>query len=192
MRYCTNCGNTIPDGASFCGVCGSPAAVSQDQYAYEEEKAFLDYTHRFLRYERLAWKISGVVFLILSLAFLGIGILFIMLGMLSGAYGGVDTFYRATSLSVSVVMGAYWMIFGILYLPIAVINIKMVKKVEGYMSGLYTDVRAAATRNASVGMIVFSAIFNTIAMVFYIINFSNTKGKRVVIERIICRQRVSD
>ena len=75
MRYCTNCGNAIPDEASFCGVCGTPAAISQDQYAYDEEKAFLDYTHRFLRYERLAWKISGVVFLIISLVFLGFGIL---------------------------------------------------------------------------------------------------------------------
>ena len=187
MRYCTNCGNAIPNEASFCGVCGTPAAVSQNQYDYDEEKAFLDYTHRFLRYERLAWKIFGVVFLIVSLVFLGVGILCLFDSLISGE--GADNIYSYAYFSTSVLMSAYLLMYGIMFLPVAIVCTKMVKKVEWYMSGMYTDVRPTATRNASVGMIVFGAIFNTIAMVFYIINFANTKSKGAVIDRIIRRQQ---
>lgn len=31
MRYCSNCGNPIPDGAAFCSTCGASAASPQQQ-----------------------------------------------------------------------------------------------------------------------------------------------------------------
>lgn len=29
MKYCSNCGNPLPDDAAFCGMCGTPAPVQQ-------------------------------------------------------------------------------------------------------------------------------------------------------------------
>lgn len=31
MRYCPNCGNSVPDGAAFCSNCGAPTAAPQQQ-----------------------------------------------------------------------------------------------------------------------------------------------------------------
>ena len=55
---------------------------------------------------------------------------------------------------------------------------------------LYKDFRAAHKRCNSIGMIIFGYFFNTIALVFYVINFVRMKSNKAMAERILTRQGV--
>ena len=95
MRYCSHCGNPLAVGAAFCHNCGAAlkAFVPETEEApviepvveetvkeeptptviptpndkdIQEEKAFLEQTHRLLRWERKAWSISGKACLIIG------------------------------------------------------------------------------------------------------------------------------
>jgi hypothetical protein len=77
----------------------------------------------------------------------------------------------------------------IVYLPLAIINLKLLKKVEYYENTLYSDVSIARKRCTSVGMIVFAAIFNKIALIFIIINFVKTRKNAASFDRIEAAQK---
>ena len=123
MRYCSYCGQPLEPGSAFCHHCGAalkavvpnadeipvqetpvqeePApekivtieAPASDENAIAEEKAFLEQTHRLLRWERKAWSIAGKVFLITGIVFAALfflmGIIFLAVGEDVAVFGAV-------------------------------------------------------------------------------------------------------
>ena len=225
MRYCSNCGNPLNPGASFCHTCGAalkaivpetdetpvvapvveaepapqaepvvieaapvvieaaPAAEpvvlqANNDKDVQDEKKFLDDTHKFLRWERKAWSIAGKVQLILGIVYAA---LFLLLGIILAA---------AESPAAGAVMLVYAVIFGLLFIGLGIVGLKAAEKIPQYTDTLYKDFRAAYKRCTSIGMIVFCYFFNTISLVFFIINFVRLKSNRAMCDRILSRQGV--
>ena len=189
---CPNCGNACSETAKFCSVCGTQfAAEVKDDFAAapvgdaEKQQSVLNTMYRFLKYRRLACKISGVVLLILSLFFIIFGGLFAGLGITSlvneysYGFGGFGVGYGTT-----------WFVMGILYLPIAIVNLAMANKAEKFMNELYFNVRPAANYLGSVGQLVLCYFFNEIALVFAIIGLVNVKTKSEIINQIEQNQKL--
>ncbi len=169
MKYCTKCGVQMPDDARFCVACGTqvPGSTVMD-------KAVLDSFYQFLKWERLSWKIFGIVWLILSIILAVCGLII----MVSAAMTGFS--YR---LDMGII-GFVYLLLGLLYLPIAIVNKVMVKKTFHCMEMLYIDPKSVLARCGSVGMIVLAAFFNNVALIFIIINFVRTKTNKEVIDRL--------
>ena len=171
MKYCLHCGKELTDDARFCVACG--AQTDSDPLA--EEKEFLQQTHRFLKYERLACRILGIVMLIVTLLLIGFSVLFLVLAtQMRYADGQVGMLFAF----------CMYFTYGIVLLPVAIANLVMAKKATNYMNGIYTDPRPALTRCGAVGIIVVAAFFNTISLIFVIINFVRMKNNTALIERI--------
>ncbi len=211
MKYCTKCGYQLTSEARFCDACGAPvkAPASENPYATEnpvctppqaniqpansytnapktdeelraEEQALLDKFSLGLKHERMAWKFAGIFFLIANIIiFVGA----LLIGICSIA---LDDYSGEISFVYSTISSSYF-VMAIMYLPITIINLVMKKKLENYRAKLYTDCNDGIG-HYRVGSIVFSAIFNTVAMVFVIIYFIQAKNKAAVIERIKARQ----
>ena len=181
--FCSKCSAQIPDNSKFCGVCGAPVQTTYGQTSYTppvakeytlaEEKESLDNFARFFKYERLAWKIEGIVMLVISCLFAGLGFIFFMAAIAEEFFAGVGTIY---------------MLYGLLFLPVAIVNLKMVSRAEHYMNIVYTDAAAVEERAGNVGMIVLAAFFNSIALVFIIINFVRSKTEKDVLKSAQRRQ----
>ena len=184
---CSKCSAEIPDNSRFCGVCGAPIPSAYEQatytppvsepvkeYTIAEEKACLDSFARFFRYERVAWKISGIVFLILSCFFGGLSFLAIVTSTV------VDEFLS--------VIGVMYMLYAVLFLPVAIVNLKMIGRAEHYMNIVYTDAAAVEERAGNVGMIILAAFFNEIALIFIIINFVRSKTEKNILKSAQRRQ----
>jgi hypothetical protein len=144
----------------------------------QDEKKFLDDTHKFLRWERKALSISGKVMLIVGIAFAA---LFFLLGIILAA---------VESGAAGAMMLLYAVLYGVIFIGIGVVNLKAADKIPQYTDTLYKDFRAAYKRCTSIGMIVFNYFFNTIALVFFVINFVRLKSNRAMCERILSRQGV--
>lgn len=181
--FCSKCSAQIPDNSKFCGVCGAPVQTTYGQTSYTppvakeytlaEEKESLDNFARFFKYERLAWKIEGIVILVLSCLFAGLGFIFFMAAMAEEFFAGI---------------GVLYMLYGLLFLPVAIVNLKMVSRAEHYMNIVYTDAAAVEERAGSIGMIILAAFFNNIALVFIIINFVRSKTEKDVLKSAQRRQ----
>ena len=180
MKYCAHCGQQLQDDAQFCEKCGASTTTEAAQFA--KEKGFLDDTHRFLKYERLSWKIIGIIMLVLSALFF-----FFTLLVFAGAAGMVVDAETESALGLGLV-ALMMVIYGLVFLPFAIIGLVCAKKISGYMNELYNDIRPTAKRCSSVGMIVLSALFNEFALIFYIINFARFKSNKELVERISARQ----
>ena len=174
MKYCLHCGKALTDDARFCVACG--AGIDNDPLA--EEKEFLQQTQRFLKYERIAAKILGIFFLIFSLLFIGISLLFLILSP--------QMHYENGQIGMAIAFGMYF-VYGLLFLPVAIVNLVMVKKTTKYRADICTDPRPALARCGSVGTIVLAAFFNEVALIFVIINFVRMKSNRALVERIAAR-----
>ncbi len=146
-----------------------------------EEQALLDKFSLGLKHERLAWKISGIFFLIGSIFFIVIGLIFGIAAI--GAYDMAADEYAL----FAYIFFTYTLVGVFVYLPITITNLCMKKKLESYRDKLYTDCKDGVN-HYSVGSIVFAAFFNTIAMVFIIVYFVQAKNNSQVIERIKSRQ----
>lgn len=187
MSFCSNCGGRIPEGAAFCGYCGASAENTgyvapylNENELFKEEQEFFNMTRNLLRWEKKAWLIVGGVFLAMGIAFglffFGFGALFLVmddydLSMLSLMY----FFYGVLIVSV--------------YIPTAICSICGGNRIKHYLDVMETDFAAVQKRCTSGGMIAFCVCFNTIAMVFYLINFTKFKSCSAVVDRIISRQR---
>ena len=142
--------------------------------------------YRFIKYRRLACKISGVVILILSLFYIVFGAIFTCLGVaaLSDAssygFGGLGLGY-----------GVGWLVCGVLFLPIAIVNFAMANKANKFMNELYFNVRPAANYCGSIGQLILCYFFNEIALVFAIISFVNVKVRAEIINQIEHNQNLS-
>ncbi len=167
MKYCTNCGVQIPDDARFCVDCGTRVPGNTD-------KEWLDRFWQMLKWERLSWKIFGIVWLILSIVLAVCGLIIIV----SAANTGFS--YR---LDMGII-GFVYLLLGLLYLPIAIVNKVMANKTFHCMEMLYIEPKTVLARCGSVGMIVLAAFFNNVALIFIIINFVRTKTNKEVIDRL--------
>lgn len=216
MKYCTKCGYQLPDEAKFCNACGASAeavnhtqsepenpyasqvtpateqaniqsvnshteAPKTDEELLAEEQALLNKFSIALKHERLAWKIYGIVLVIITAYIIAFGLIMgIFTGAAAAATGG-----EAFVASLFFLM---YLFMGLMFLPIAIINLSMKNKLEKYRAKLYTDC-TDGIGHFSVGSIVFCAFFNGVALVFNIVYFIIAKNNAAVIERIKARQK---
>ena len=238
MRYCSQCGNPLSAGASFCHSCGAalkavvpeadetpvaapvteepevvtpvaeesvvetpaeepvveapaeepvaetPAAApvvvdGNENEQIKEEREFLDATHRFLRWERKAWSITGKVLLIFGIV---LAALLCIVGIVVGAASG--------EIAATIMLIVYAIVYGVILIGIGIVNLKAGGKIAQYTDTLYKDFSIANKRCNSIGMIIFTYFFNSIALVFFVINFARMKCNKKLIDRILTRQGV--
>ena len=177
MKKCTSCGLENAEDSRFCSGCG--AVLEESNNAVAEEQSLLDGYYRFFKYERLAWKISGIFFLVFSLFFFGLGFIFLLISAFADSV--------AAEAGTAAMFGVFLM-YGLLFLPVAIVNLKMVSRAEYYMNTLYTDITPVIPRTSSIGMFILSGFFNEIALIFIIINFIRTERNGHLLNRIAFRQ----
>ncbi len=178
MKTCVNCFREFEDYASFCPFCGTSENGEKE---FNKEKELVNHFHRFLRYERTAWKINGIVFLVLAGLFALLDFIFILAGIGLLADGDDEG-------AMLIGMGVVYLLYVVIFGAPAIVSLKAMKRTEYYINSVYTDVRPTVDRCGSVGMIVFNAIFNSIALIFFIVNFVRVKSDSDIIQRIIARQ----
>ncbi len=194
MPFCKNCGKGLPVDAEFCVNCGTavedyaeqnnsvntnmpePPAVPAEQSdnGSARRQKLLDNFYLRLKWELKAWSIFSKVYTIFGGVCAGISILSLMVALISWS-------------ELSALWGVYaymFFVYALVTLPIGIIAMVVKNKVRKYMEGLYYDCGPAVTRGESVGMIVFNALFNTVALIFYIINFITIKEHREEFEEI--------
>lgn len=158
-------------------VQNEPPAADPDLH---EEQEFLDMTHRLLRWERMAWSITGKVLIILSIVFAAIFSILAVVGMFSADAGG----------GVAVILGIlYGTIYGGMFLALGIVSAKAAGKIPQYLDSMYYDFEKTEKRSGSIGMLVLTVLFNEIAFIFFIINFVRIKSNGKLIERIKARQK---
>lgn len=147
-----------------------------------EEKEFLEQTNRLLRWERKAWSITGKVMLIVGIVFAA---LFFLFGVIFAAIGDDIAI-------LAVLYFVYALVFGLMFIAVGIVNSKAAGKIDQYTDTLFKDFRAAHARCGSIGMIIFCYFFNTISLVFFVINFVRMKTCKDMIDRILTRQGVKE
>lgn len=202
MKYCTNCGNRVDDNAAFCSVCASPV-----QNINPSPDALLKRLDTGLKHERLAYKIYGIVCLALAGLFLIIGVFTAVLSYNIVASDTVNIDDYVTDDYVFEIDGEEWVldstesaeVFAAMFIvaysvffifmtvcfaAIGIVNIVMCSKLKKYRAALSTDSSKGIRHASSAGSIVFAAFFNTIALVFVIINFVFMKNNSAAFERL--------
>ena len=184
MKYCVYCGNPMDDNARFCFACGketadtapaAPAAYTEPVSVNEEQEC-LDNFHKTFKFERIAWKVIGIIMLVCAIIYGALGGLITLLGLMADG-------------NMVAVLGVPYLLIALIFLfPMAIFNLKMVSRAEYYMDTLYTDTAGMVKRTSSIGMIVLGAIFNQYALICIIISFVRTKSNKELLDRIIARQ----
>ncbi len=190
--YCKCCGAQLNEQDAFCTVCGMknerPAPVQNENNVpvgneslvpMEENtpnQAF-DTMFRMFKYERLAWKIVGIVYSLLGGLYALLGILYLVLGGIIS----IDDYYVGTLLFT---YGFMFFAVAISFGVVGVFGLVMINKVQRYMNEMSFNIRPAIIRANSVGMIVLGALFNQVAMIFIIINFVFAKTNKSALEQI--------
>ena len=151
----------------------------------QDNKVLADFK-KFLGLEHFGWKFGAIMMLVCSIVVMIISIICIVLG---AAVPKGETSLDLAGVGGIVVGVVYLSVSLIALLPAAIISFIMIKKVEYYQSTVDTDISIARTRCTSVGMLVFCILFNTIAMIFFIINFAKTKNNAAAFDRIAARQK---
>ena len=176
MKICRDCNAQIEDNVSVCPYCGAKQTA--------ENSTVLMTMMKFLQLEHFAWKFGAIMAIVAVVIYIIAGITMMATGGFIAQRGG------STESGMIVFAGVLYIIIGIMvFIPIVIIGFMMLKKVEYYESVVYTDVSIARARLTSVGMIVFCAIFNTLAMIFYLINFIKTKNSAAELDRIEAEQK---
>lgn len=182
MKTCFNCRYVNDDDACYCASCGADISSG----ALAEEQRFLDDCRRSLNHERRALRIVGIVFTVIA-AIICLGLIAALIGTLASVSDATDEAALVTTVSfIAITIDLF------VYVPwllvTGIVNLVSASRTEKAMDAVYTDLSAVVRRNGSVKRIVFGAFFNSIAMIFIIINFSKLKSNRALIERIIARQ----
>lgn len=194
MPFCPKCGKGIPTDTGFCPSCGcsleenfvnetaystqmacppvAPAQYSDGGAARRQQ--LLDNFYLRLKWELKAWRIYARVWFIFGAVFAGLSLLLFLSGLFLDMPEAFAMYYMAFIYSF----------VSSLYIAEGVICAILKNKVTKYMDGLYYDCSPAVTRGESIGMIVFNALFNQVALVFYLINFITIKEHREEFEEI--------
>ena len=203
MMICAKCGSQLVTDANFCPNCGTqivvepvvqPAPVTPvetivepmsvavepiEQELANEDKEFIENTRRLLRWEKKAWKITGIAFSAMGAVFGGI---FLLLATVMLAIGGEE------SVAFTFIYVIYAFIYGAMFVGIGIIQLIASKKTSYYLDVIDTDFAAVEKRCGSVGMIVFTGLFGTAPVVFFAINFARIKSCTRRIQHIIACQ----
>ncbi len=183
MKYCAHCGHQLQDQAKFCERCGTPTVSESAQF--KEEKDFLDMTHRFLKYERIAWRVLGIFALVFGILYFVFGLL-----ILAGAAGLVLSEVPQSAFALGAI--TFFLCFAsILLIGIAVVSLVTAKKIEPHLTGLYLDIHPAVERCSSIPLMILAIFFNKIALIFFLINFFRIRSNRALIERIAAHQNTT-
>ena len=157
-------------------VQNEPPAADPDLH---EEQEFLDMTHRLLRWERMAWSITGKFALIFgSIA----SAVYVLLGIMALS---VDNTAENPGM-LFVMCGVF---FALVLIPVGIICRISANKIPQYLDTMYFDFEKTEKRSGSIGMLVLTVLFNEIAFIFFIINFVRIKSNGKLIERIKARQK---
>ena len=174
-HFCTNCGIMVEMALEPSPVVEQPAPTIEKVSLSNNENEFIENTRRLLRWEQKAWSISGKVFTILGAIFV----------VLMGFASFISLFSEpevAIIMSIDVSLYLFILFVGILCLISA-------KKIEFYLETIDSDFHYTADRCGSIGMMIFTMLFNTIALVFFLINFTRIRSCQPTIERIIAKQK---
>ncbi len=181
------------------------------------EQACLDRLSTGLKHERLCFKIGGIVYIVIAAIMLVAGIIMTIAGASTiGEIAANDTyndyineyedyfyhFYEddfdydyysdnmsdEAAIAIVLAVGIVFIVYGVLFLPIGIVNLVMKNKLTKYREKLYTDCTDGVKHASSVGTIVLAAFFNSIALIFIIINFVFMKKNRETFERIKANQ----
>ena len=188
MKYCMHCGQVMPDSAPVCGRCGYGATEHgatpppAPQYDAAADRAVLDQVRVGLRHERTAWRVGGIIWCVFTGLFLLFAVWFFLLSE-EFPYHSDD----------NILMRAYTILYVIMavmaYLPCAIVGFVMTSKCNRYLNNFSGNPGAAVQRCGNVGFIVLGALFNTIAMIFVIINFVRCKSNREALERAVQQEK---
>ena len=173
MAFCSNCGTQLAADSAFCTTCGKPADGRRSNP--NEEKEFLEVTGRLLRWEQKAWKIGALVFAIIGVAFFAI---FSMIAVFGGLFGQL---YMEEFLLFFFVYG---LVVGAMFVGVGIANYVPMKRMTSFAEGT-ADFASTRERCESVGMIVYCVFFNSVALVFYLINFIRMKANRHVVDALL-------
>lgn len=158
MINCPKCGMQIAETASFCSFCGERIAPVTKEDLTETLNIFKANFRR----EKISWMIAAIVISAITLLLTMFAFLMIFIGI-------------TTAEEAFLAMGIVYLLYPILFAPIIVINWVMTVKAGRYESTVTDDPAGAVERAGNVGIIVVSALFNNIAMIFVIINFVYAK-----------------
>lgn len=158
MTNCPKCGTQIAETASFCSFCGERIAPVTKQDLTETLNIFKANFRR----EKISWMIAAIAITALTLLLTMFAFLMIVIGI-------------TTAEEALLTMGIVYLLYPILFAPIIIINWVMTVKAGRYERTVMDDPVGAVERAGNVGIIVVSALFNNIAMIFVIINFVYAK-----------------
>ncbi len=181
MKYCIQCGQVMPDHAQFCAACGAASAPTTSTAPTEEaeERSCLDNLRSMLRGEYLAWCISTWVLL-------GFTVLLVLFFCL---FSAVFSSYMEPGLpELGLLFALFALYLLVLLTPCIVVGFVMTSRSRYYLAHVYDRPEEVLARCGHAGIIVLGAFFNTIALVFIIINFVRCKTRRQVFERILARR----
>lgn len=213
MKQCHICGTANSNNASFCASCGS--ALGGDSYesvtypAYSgnstltsEEREVIEGMKRNFRREKKSFKIISIIGIVCMSIYACFVLLFAVLFILAGSTGTWSTYSSLNLASVdpgtagtyvvSLAMIIYCIVYLVMLLPVFIVGLVAAKKIDYYLTTIDNDIEPSRKRATAVGMIVFSAIFNNIAMIFVILNFVYAKRNAKVIESIINKQHLQN
>ena len=178
MLVCKVCGKEIAEESSFCGYCGTSVnAPSPREFDRAVQNECLNTFYNRLCTERKCWRIFAFVFLGFALLFFFFACFFIGIGASEG-----EPFMAGF-------MGGLYISYGFfVFLPVCIADFIIASKVSRYIDSVYSDCGPAITRSGCAGAIVLGALFNTVAMIFIIINFIYIKRNRAVFEQIRINQ----
>lgn len=181
MKNCLKCNEPLVEGSKFCNACGAPADMAKTEAELiAEEQAVLNRFSLGLKHERMAWKFASIAWIIFSAFLIAFGLVF---GLLAGA----AAIAQGGELIALLPLAMMYFFMGLMFLPIAIINLSMKNKLANYREKLFTDCNDGIG-HFSVGSIVFCAFFNEVALVFNIVYFIFSKRNAAVIKRIKARQ----
>ncbi|MBO5912844.1 MAG: zinc ribbon domain-containing protein [Clostridia bacterium] len=214
MKFCAQCGKQLEDEFRFCNGCGAPTTPAQDptpnanptpdngcynyntgnynnaynqsqpvtiseDYFIAQEQEQVNTLRQFLNFERTAWKVGTIVLAVVTGLFVLLSMIFFLTAI--DARGYREDMY--------VSMGITYLVVSMLVAPMVFIGFKMVPKCDEYLSKLNYDLGTVVARCTNIGMIVFSAFFNGIAMIFIIINLAKAKANMEILGRAVDRQK---
>ncbi len=189
MFYCPFCGKSLKTEDRFCDRCGKSVEAEAIHARAAEEQAFLDQTHRILKYERTALRIVGILFLVFS----GIFLLFCGLTVagLSALVFDPDTLAQVAAFG-SGLAALLLFLCALTLLPAGVVNLVAAAKITPLMQGLYPDVRPTEKHCQSVGWVLLELFFNPFALILLVINFIRFKSEKATVKRIIQNQQTAN